>query len=289
MVYFLSVLCCWLCSVRCLDRRRGSTPAVDLSSPQLSPSQLYIHDYFQQPSRPNNPFAKSPSPPLVPTPPPPLDSPLELHSEADIKSIHDQINELIASLRCKSNCEESACKCVPQASHESIVAALEQIASVVERNPSLLDNPDLPSHWTNVHRQTQAPRYPQDLQLSLILVPESHKYAAPINLDGLFRHENITYISAMISNLINSISRGRDRINSKSSDMLRALPKSQGIHVVLGLLVVYYAMPNSLGLSLVRRIFDLVIMQNILLMSSWNVVFEYLDESSGCRNSVVPL
>eukprot|EP00299_Pterocystis_sp_00344_P006074 c17834_g1_i1.p1 GENE.c17834_g1_i1~~c17834_g1_i1.p1 ORF type:complete len:233 (+),score=60.48 c17834_g1_i1:33-701(+) len=198
--------------------------------------------------------------------------------DSDVTAIHNRISDLIESLKCRKSACNGTCTCVTESS-QSIITALEQIAAVVEKHPALLDHPEF---------STLTPRSP-DLHQSLVIVPESHKYAAPTNLDGIFRQENITLISSILSTLVNTVTRGRDKINSKSSDMLRALPKSQGVHVVIGILVVYYAMPNSMGFVVIRRIFDLVVMQNIVLMSLWKVVFDYLDESSGHRNSIVPV
>jgi hypothetical protein len=222
-------------------------------------------------------------------------------------------------MKCSGACAgPDVCTCPPR-SQDQMLASLQQIAVLLEQNPSLLYTTRVDDDPTHVlqsqenparrfgssnalrqvvstgnlmsdtkHHKTQFGSQ-QGLHHSLVIVPEPSKYAAPTNLDTLFRHENISFISSTISRLCSSAIRTRDKFTNKSSDILRALPRSQGVHVIIGILFVYYAMPNSVGLNLARRIFDLVVVKNILLMNSWNVLFEFLDESAGHRHSVVPM
>ena len=150
--------------------------------------------------------------------------------------------------------------------------------------------PPPPLHFDNFSAFDQQQPSEADLAQSVILVPEHPKYPTPTsNLESIFRAENMSLIKSLISTLSSSAARTRDAVNTKSADLLRAMPKTQSLHVVIGVLVVYYALPNSVGFTIVKRLFDLVIMKNILLLNSWNMLFEYMDDSSGSRHSVVPL
>eukprot|EP00301_Raphidiophrys_heterophryoidea_P011202 c1685_g1_i1.p1 GENE.c1685_g1_i1~~c1685_g1_i1.p1 ORF type:complete len:140 (+),score=44.47 c1685_g1_i1:23-421(+) len=131
-----------------------------------------------------------------------------------------------------------------------------------------------------------------DLANSVILIPEASKLPSPTNLDSMFRPENINRVSSAVTSLVHSASRTRDNLNTKSSNLLQSLPCSSALHVLLGLLVVYFALPNSAGLLVVRRIFDVVVVRNVVLASSWSLLSQYLDtldDSAGQRSSLVPV
>lgn len=302
------------------QRRSAFTP----SDPSLTRSHHdrtaapVIFNYFEQPYADTNPFAKptrspSLSPASVSTNSPAITAaiaPLDI-DEPDVQIIHENLFAVLQSLKCKGTCPDPArCSCVRN-SQDEIMASLERIAAVVESRPHLLDHPglrdfsrspsagamlgqfqpDQPTTSPQNRLESSPPQLTtnQPAHQSLILVPDSQKYPMPTNLDGFFHSDNLDRISLLITRLTSSAGRARGQLNSKSADLIRALPKSQSLQVVIGVLLIYYALPNSFGLAIVRRVFDLLIMQNILLMSSWNAVFEYLDESSGCRYSLVPL
>eukprot|EP00300_Choanocystis_sp_HF-7_P030611 c39482_g1_i1.p1 GENE.c39482_g1_i1~~c39482_g1_i1.p1 ORF type:complete len:288 (+),score=53.97 c39482_g1_i1:46-864(+) len=246
-----------------------------------APSSYLVSDYFEPNFAETNPFRPAParSKSLA------FDG---VHVVSPIVTLRENIVQIMAHLRETNECScppEIRCTCARE-SAQFIQQKLSEMADIVENNHLLMDA----LCFDNQPTQTQT--VISELASSVMLVPESEKYAAPANLDAFLHPEHISRLQALVSSATATASQGRDKLSSKSFDVVKALPSSQSLQVIAGVLVLYYALPNVLGMGVAGRVLNLLFVNNVVLANTYDVVstwFNEIGESSGHRVCVVPL